>query len=56
MSPKIEINGFGAQGHVRKSRNRRNEGVEGSHITKSKSYEFKLEQSSTTELSSISFP
>ena len=28
-SPKIEINGFGIQGHVRKSQNHRNEGVWG---------------------------
>ena len=48
--------GFGAQGHVQKSRNDRNEGPEGSHITKSKSYKFKLEQNNTTELLSISFP
>ena len=36
--PKIETNGFEAQGHVRKFRNRGNEGVEGSLIRRSKSY------------------
>ena len=55
-SPKINSIGFGAQGHVRKCRNHRNDGVEGSHITKSESYKFKLEQNNTTELSSISIP
>ena len=55
MSPKIINIGFGAQGHVRKSRNHRNEGFEGSHESKSKSYKYKLEQSNTTELLSISF-
>ena len=56
MSPKVNHIGFGAQGHVRKSRNHSNEGFEGSHITKSKSYKFKLEQNNPTELLSISFP
>ena len=54
MSPKTKINGFGAQGHVQKSRNHRNEGLEGSHISKSKSYKFKLEQHDIMELISIS--
>ena len=56
MSPKINHSGFGAQGHVWKSRNHRNEGFEGSPITRSKSYKLKLEQNSTTELLSIYFP
>ena len=30
-SPKIHNMGFGAQGHLQKSRNHRNEGFEGSH-------------------------
>ena len=55
VSPTIKINGFGAQEHVRKSRNHRDEGIEGSHISKSENYKFKLEQN-TTELLSISFP
>ena len=46
---------FEGHGHVRKSRNHRNEGFEGSHISKSKSYKFKLEQNNSTELLSISF-
>ena len=50
VSPKINEIEFGAQGHVRKSRNHRDEGVEGSHITKSKSYKFKMEQNHITEL------
>ena len=56
MSPKIKLDGSGARGHVRKSPNHRNEGFEGSPISKSKSYKFKLGQNSTTELLSISFP
>ena len=56
MSPKRNHIGFGARGHVRKSPNRRNEGFEGSHIGKSRSYKCKLEQTNTTELLSISFP
>ena len=51
-----KINGFGAQGHVPKSRNHTNEGLEGSHISKPKSYKFKLKQNNHTELLSISFP
>ena len=51
-----QINGLGAQGHVRKSRNHRNEGSEGSHVTKSKSCKFKLKQNNIMELLSISFP
>ena len=35
-SPKINNIGVGAQGHVRKSRNQRNEGFEGSHIANRK--------------------
>ena len=54
-SPKIDNIGFGAHGHIQKSRNHRNEGVHGSHISKSKSYKFKLEQNNATELLSISF-
>ena len=46
--------GFVAQGHVRKSRNPRNDGLDVSHITKSNSYKFKLKQNNTTELLSIS--
>ena len=56
MSPKTNNIGFGVHGHVRKSRNHRHEGSEGSHITKLKSYKFKLEQTSTTELLSTSSP
>ena len=56
MSPEIKINGFAAQGPVQKSRNQRNEGFEGSPITKSKSCKFNLKQHNTTELLSISFP
>ena len=55
MSPKIDNIGFGAQGHVPKSRNHRNEGFEGSPMSKSKSDKFKLEQKNTVELLSISF-
>ena len=56
MSPKIFNIGFGAQGHVAKSRNHGNEGFEGSPISKSKGYKFKLKQNNTTEFLSISFP
>ena len=56
MYPKINKIGFGAQGNVHKSRNHRDEGFAGSHITKSKSYKFKLKQNNTMELLSISFP
>ena len=56
MSPEINNIGFGAQGHVRKSRNHRNEEFEGSAISKSKIYKFKLKQNNTTELLSIAFP
>ena len=56
MSPKINHIGCGARGHARKSRNHRNEGFEGSHITKSKSYKFEMEQNNLTELLSISLP
>ena len=55
-APKINNTGFGAQGHVQKSRNHRNDGFEGSHICKSKSYKCKMEQNNTTEHLSISFP
>ena len=48
--------GFGAQGHVHKSRNHRNERFEGYPINKSRSYRFKLEQNNRTELLNISFP
>ena len=48
MSPKIRINAFGKKGHVKKSRNHRNEGFEGSHTTKSKSNKFKSRQIDTT--------
>ena len=56
MSPEIKNIGFGAQGHFPKSRNHRNEGLEGSRISKSKSYKFKLKQNKTTEVLKISFP
>ena len=56
MSQLINNIGFGAQGQVRKSRNYRNEGFEGSHISKSKRYKLKLKQNNTTELLSICFP
>ena len=56
MSPKVNINGFRARKNVRKSRHHRNEGFDGSHISKSKSYKVKLKQNNTTELLSISFP
>ena len=56
VSPKINNIGFGAQGHVRKSRNHRSEGVHGSHISKSKRYKFKLKQNNNImELLNISF-
>ena len=50
--------GLGNQGHVPKSRNRRNERLVGSHISKKQieNYKFKLKRYSTTELLSISFP
>ena len=38
-----------SQGHVRTSRNHENEGFEGSHIIKSKSYKSKMEQNSITD-------
>ena len=49
MSPKIKILCLGKNGHAKKIRNHRNDGFEGSQITKSKSYKFKLEQNNTTE-------
>ena len=55
-SPKIKINGVGAQGHVPKSRNHRNEGLAGSQIRKSKSCKFKLKRNNTMELLSTPFP
>ena len=48
-SPKINHIGFGTQAHVRKSRNHINEGFEGSHISKAKSYKSKLKQNNTTK-------
>ena len=54
-SPKKNNIGSGAQRHVRKSRDHSNEGFEGSHTSKSKSYQFTLKQNNTTELLSISF-
>ena len=56
VSPKINNIGVGAQGHVRKPRNHRNEEFEGSHTSKSRSYKFKLKQNNTTEFLSTSFP
>ena len=56
VSPEIKINVFGAQGHVRKVRNHRNEGFEGSHISKSKSYKLKSKQNHITELLDILLP
>ena len=56
MSSKINNIGFGAHGHVQKKRNHRNEGLESSHIGKSKSYNLKLKQNNITKLLSISFP
>ena len=56
VSPRRNNIGFGAHGHVRKSRNHRNERPEGSHISRWKSYKIKMEQNNTTELLSISFP
>ena len=55
-SLKITNIGFGAQGHVQKCRNHRNEGFEGLPIMKSKSYKIKMEQNDTTDFLSISFP
>ena len=55
VSPKINSIGFGARGHVQKSRNHRNEQFEGSHINKLESYKFKLKRNNTTELLSIYF-
>ena len=54
VSPKTTSIGFGAQGHVQKSRNHRNDGFEGSHITKSESSKFKLKQNNTMELLNFS--
>ena len=54
MSQKVDNIGLGAQGHVRKSRNYRNEGFEGSPISKLESYKFQMKQNNTTELLSIS--
>ena len=56
VSPRTNDIGFEAQGQVRKSTNHENEGFEGSHKSKSKSYKLKLKQNNTTELLSISFP
>ena len=56
MSPKMNNIGFGAQGYVQKSRNHRDEGFEGSSISKSKSYKSKSQQNDITELLRISFP
>ena len=42
--------GFAAQGHVRKFPNHRNEGFEGSLVSKSQRYKFKLKQNNLTEL------
>ena len=53
-SPKINNIGFGARGHIRKSRNHRNNVLEGSHISKSTSHKFKSKQNNTTEFLSIS--
>ena len=55
MFPKINNIGFGARGHVRKSRNHRNEKVEGSPISKAKSYKFELKQTNIMELLKIPF-
>ena len=44
------------KGHVQQSRNHINEGFEGSHISKSRSYKLKMKQNNTTELLSTSFP
>ena len=56
VAPKIKILGFGARGHVQKSQNHGSEEFEGSPISKSKKYKFKLKQNSITELLSIYFP
>ena len=56
VPPTMEINSFGARGHVQKSRNHRNEGLESSHITEAKSHKFKLKQNNPTEFLSRSFP
>ena len=54
--PEIKIVGCGSCGHFQKSRNHRNDGFEGPHINKLKSYKFKLKQNKTTELSNVLFP
>ena len=54
-SPKVNDAGFGAQGHVQKSRNYENEAFDGSPISKSTSHKSKMEQNSITELLGISF-
>ena len=54
VSPKIKIDGFGAQGHAQRSGNHRNERFEGSHMSKSKRYKFKSKQNDIMER--ISFP
>ena len=56
MSPKINNIGCGSQEHVRGSRNHRNEGFQGPHISKSKRYNFKSKQNNTKEFLGISFP
>ena len=55
VSHKIKINGFLQTRHVQKSRNHRNEKLEGSPITTLKSYKIKLKQNNTMELLSIYF-
>ena len=55
VSQKMKIDGVGKKGHVRKSRNHENAEFEGSPISKSKSYKFKLKQNNITELLNIYF-
>ena len=56
MSSKIEIVGFGAQGHVPNSRAHRTKDSEAFPISKSNSYKFRLKQNSSPEVLSIPFP
>ena len=55
-SPKINNTGFGAHGHVQRSRNHRKEVVHGSHTTTTKSYKFEIDQNNNTTFWGIYLP
>ena len=55
MSPKLKIFGFGSLGHVRKSPDHENEGFHDSAIMNPKSYQSKMKQNDSMELSGYSF-